>query len=151
MGIGKLVAGIPPADVRYDSGDGVAYIKKTKQPAFVCEDQATITAAVVDIFQMHRNDTQVRRTAFDVYWGGRPHFRAMVWPGGNAFSWGDPYKLGTTVHPMRGAPAEGEVASMKPGDEDVEDDPNANQNGEEVDPTGTAGGNFREKGKIDGG
>ncbi len=151
MVIGKLVAGIPPGDVRYDSKDGVAYIKKTKQPAFVCEDQATITAAVVDIFQMHRNDNAVRRTAFDVYWGGRPHFRAMVWPGANRFSWGDPYKLGTTVHQMRGAAVDGEVASMKPGDEDVEDDPNANQNGEEVDPTGTAGGNFREKGKIDGG
>ncbi len=154
MVIGKLADLVAPADVRYDVGTGAAYVSqgdKGKSP-FHCEDQATVTAAVVDIFQRNTNDNSERRTAFDVYWGGRPHFRAEVWPGGNFYRWGVKYRLGAEEREMPGKAATGRVASMDEDEQDVLDDRWAKEEGVEASDAGYADGNFTEKGKIqDGG
>lgn len=152
--IGKLAVGVAPGDVRYDRDTGAAYAMKEKNrvPAFICEDQATLTAAVVDIFQRRaRNAGPQRLTAFDVYWAGRPHFRAAVWPGGEAFSWGEQYRLGPNLHAMPGAAVKGTVASMAKDAEDAKNDNNARLDGPNVSDKGKAPGNFNVKGRIEGG
>ena len=153
MVIGKLVEGVAPGEVRYDRVAGQAYVgpKENRKDPFVCKDQATVTAAVVDIFQKNADDHSLRLTAFDVYWGGRPHFRAKVWPGGNAFRWGDPYKLGAREFEMPGPAVSGEVASMDNDDEDVAGDRWAAVNGPRVKINDTADGGANSKGEIEGG
>jgi hypothetical protein len=153
MVIGKLLTGVKAGDVRYNRKTGQAYYMKgnAEAPAFECEDQATITAAVVDIYQMNTNDKSKRLTAFDVYWAGRPHFRAKLWPGGQKFSWGEPYRLGAAVHQMAGTAVDGKVASMESDGEDVRGDSNAAIDGPTVAAKGAANGNFGAKGSIEGG
>ena len=154
MVIGKLLDQVAPADVRYDASTGQAYVGKAadRKPAFLCEDQATVTAAVVDIFQQNIDEKSLRLTAFDVYWGARPHFRAEVWPGGGSYAWGAKYRLGAAEHSMPGTAVNDDyVAFMLRDDEDVEGDNNARENGPKVDATGTARGNLTTKGRIQGG
>jgi hypothetical protein len=153
MVIGKLAVGVNPAEVEYDVTDKYAYVMrdKKKEKAFICDDQATVTAAVVDIYQMHLNHLSRRMTAFDVYWGGRPHFRAEVWPGAQQFAWGPKYRLGAAERSMPGTAVTGEVASMKADDEDVDEDSNASRKAEKVKATGKAKGDFATKGRIEGG
>lgn len=153
MVIGKLLEGVKARDVRYNRKTGQAYYMKEKaeMPAFECEDQATVTAAVVDIYQMNTNDKSKRLTAFDVYWAGRPHFRAKVWPGGQKFSWGEPYRLGAAVHQMAGTAVDGKVALMERDAEDGREDRNASLDGPTVAAKGTANGDFSTKGSIVGG
>ena len=150
MVIGQLVPGIAAADVRYDRETEMAYYmkEKNKVPAFICEDQATLTAAVIDIFQENRSK---RLTAFDVYWAGRPHFRAEVWPGGQAFTWGAQYRLGANLHAMPGTAVTAMVASMARDAEDVNGDTNARLDGPNVTAAGNAPGNLGAKGRIEGG
>lgn len=152
MVIGELADGVNPGDVKYDRKTNEAYamIKEKREKAFKCEDQATVTAAVVDIYQKKESK---RLTGFDVYWGGRPHFRAEVWPGGNRFSWGDQYTLGATAHQMPARAVDGEVASIDkdPDEEDAPNDSGAKKEGSKVKPNGTAGGSFTVKGQIEGG
>ena len=73
--IGKLAPEVEVAAVRYNPDKEAAFAagKDGPIPAFECDDQATLTAAVVDIYQQERS---TRQTAFDVFWAGRPHFRA---------------------------------------------------------------------------
>ncbi len=151
MVIGKLVDGVNPGDVRYDSKNSSAYANKDKGrvPAFVCEDQATVTAAVVDIYQERRSK---RLTGFDVYWGGRPHFRAEVWPGRKTWTWGEPYRLGPAIRNMPGtAVNDAKVGTMVRDGEDVRNDNNASLDGPKVMKTGTAGGGPNAKGQFEGG
>ncbi|MES2147298.1 MAG: CAP domain-containing protein [Pseudomonadota bacterium] len=154
MVIGQLVPGLAAAGVRYNRAKGEAYYMADKKPmpAFLCEDQATLTAAVVDIFQRgNRSSGPQRLTAFDVYWAGRPHFRAEVWPGGQAYSWGEQYRLGATLHAMPGNAVGTMVASMARDAEDVHGDANAKQDGPTVPAKGKAPGNLGLKGRIEGG
>jgi len=150
--IGKLKPGILPGDVRYDRNTGKAYSakdEKKKETPFECEDQATLTVAVIDIFQEKRSK---RLTAFDVYWAGRPHFRAEVWPGGQKYSWGEQYRLGAALHAMPGKAVDNaKVATMIKDAEDVKDDANAALDGPTATGKGNAGGNFGQKGKLDNG
>ncbi|MEO7654234.1 MAG: CAP domain-containing protein, partial [Sphingomicrobium sp.] len=152
--IGKLKDEVQPGDVRYDRETDSAYVKGkgAGEKPFICDDQATVTAAVVDIFQKNINDKSKRLTAFDVYWGGRPHFRADVWPGAQNYSWGEKYRLGAAEQSMPGVAVDNEqVASMVRDKEDVDRDENARFDGPKVTARGTANGNFRTKGRIDGG
>lgn len=111
--IGILPEGTDPADVVYDVAT-----KKTV-PELLCMRQATLTVVVVDIFQ--RTGQTQRLSAFDVYWGGRPHFRAEAWPGGGAFEWATPYKLGPVEHRPPGIAADGRVGAMER--DTVDDEP----------------------------
>ena len=140
--IQDVQAGVVPAKVRYDRKTSKTDAKAT------CEDQATVTAAVVDIYQ---EKVSKRLTAFDVYWGGRPHFRAEVWPGGNPYRWGQPYRLAAAVHRMPGTAVDGKVASMERDAEDVRNDTNASKDGRRVASNGNAGGAGSAKGEIEGG
>jgi len=151
MVIGKLVEGAAPGDVRYDAETNAAYYMKegSRTPAFECDDQATLTAAVIDIFQQERSK---RLTAFDVYWASRPHFRAEVWPGGQRFSWGEPFRLGAAVRNMPGTAVNGErIASMERDAEDVRGDGNASLTGPRVNKAGAAPGSLTAKGRFEGG
>ena len=148
MVIGKLKDGIAPGDVRYDRSAGAAVIKKTREDPFVCNDQATVTAAIVDIFQ--KKDSE-RLTAFEVYWGGRPHFRAEVWPGGNVYRWGAPYKIGAEERTMPGTAEKGEVAGTKKDREEDASGGHEQIDGTEVEISGNANGGPTVKGRIEGG
>jgi hypothetical protein len=148
MVIGKLKDAVNPGDVAYDRAGRKAVIKETVEDPFVCSNQATVTAAVIDIFQ--KKDSE-RLTAFDVYWGGRPHFRADIWPAGGAYRWGAPYKLGAAEHEMPGPAVNGEVASMDKDEEDAPGDTRAEVNGEEVKIGGNAKGGPAVKARIEGG
>ena len=140
--IQDLQAGDVPAKVRYNRKTNKTDAKAT------CEDQATVTAAVVDIYQ--ERDSK-RLTAFDVYWGGRPHFKAEVWPGGNTYTWGERYRLAAAERPMPGTAVDGMVASMDKDDEDAPGDGNAKVDGPIAVRTGQAGGAGAAKGKIENG
>ena len=151
MVIGKLVDGINPGDVRYDPKTDSAYASKDRArvPAFVCEDQATVTVAVVDIYQERRSK---RLTGFDVYWSGRPHFRAEVWPAGLKYSWGEKYRLGRDLRDMPGTAVHNEkVATMVRDAEDVRGDNNASLDGPTVMKTGSAGRGGAAKAQFEGG
>ena len=151
MVIGKLLPKITPAAVRYNAENGTTYAvgEKGPVPAFECEDQATLTAAVVDIYQREQS---TRLTAFDVFWAGRPHFRARLWPGDQTYTWGRPYRLGAAIRTMPGtAVNEGKVAFTISDGEDVRRDPNSGIEGPKVYATGKGKGSFAKKADIQGG
>lgn len=96
----------------------VTYNKAVEEttPPFNCRDRAALTVVVVDLFQSpadgQRGKERIRKTAFDVYWGGKPYFQAQVWPGGGTYTWARPYKQGTAVRTVPGAAITGPVAFM---------------------------------------
>ena len=114
--IGFVPPGINPNQVRYDRRTGLT------QPLLRCMRQATVTVPVIDIFQ-DGTQSPDRLTAFDVMWGGRPYFKAELWPPGGEYRWGAQYKLGKTPHNIPGRPVDGTYASMKR--DTVEKEPSA--------------------------
>lgn len=124
-----------PADVVY-LAEGDRAVKpvipaKDGAPALElgCLEQARLTVVVLDIFQRlkdsvrddsggERDDpARVRENAFDVYWGGAPHFRAVVWPAGGRYTWGAPYRQGAAVKEVPGVALTGQAGAMPPGPE----------------------------------
>lgn len=107
--IGIVPPGTQPPRVKYDRATGAT------TPQLFCDQQATATAVVVDIYQQARgdnNDRERRLTAFDVYWGARPHFAAKLWPPAGQYQWAAPYRLGAQLHNVPGTAVTGVVAHM---------------------------------------
>jgi hypothetical protein len=146
--VGVLPGDVEPAQVRYDRK------AMTTVPALGCIRQATVTVVVVDIVQEGSRAGTRRTTAFDVLWGGRPYFRAEVWPPGGQFEWAAPYKLGRGPdRQVLGQAVSGEVAFMERDDTEGEpagqNEDRARGRGRQVRARGTAGsGN---KAEIEGG
>ena len=131
--IGHVPPGIDPGQVRYDAQNSITI------PMLGCMRQATVTVAVIDIYQ-EGTQSPNRLTAFDVMWGGRPYFKAELWPPGGNYSWGVDYKLGTASHKIPGVPIDGIYAEMKR--DTVENEPKAGATmaGYDIQMEGAAGG-----------
>ena len=124
-------------------------------PKFECRDRAALTVVVVDIYQTpgdrQRDKKRIRKTAFDVYWGGKPYFEAQVWPGGGTYTWATPYKKGTTVQTVPATAVTGPVAGMDPDRDEGETRTEYGHNPKRVNATAAVRGGENAKERIDGG
>lgn len=119
LALGIVPEQAPPGRFRYlVEGDRpvkpvIPAVGDTPAVELGCLQQARLTVVVVDIFQ--RAERTVRENAFDVYWGGIPHFHAAVWPGGGRYAWAADYRRGADLRQVPGRAHDGRAGASPAG------------------------------------